>query len=147
METAVVSVFSLKLVSEPTTLEQAYLETPAAVASLAQKLVGDRDREVLGVLYLSTRHELMGYSIAYVGGLARSVCEPRGIYVPALLMNAAVVLLFHNHPSGNPQPSPEDIRSTLQLREAGEILGVTLLDHVIVGPRGSWTSLREQGAF
>lgn len=147
MESAVVSAFSLKLVSEPTTLEQISLETPTAVAFLARKLVGDRDRETIGVFYLSTRHQLMGYSLAYVGGLSRSVCEPRGIFVPALLMNAAVALLFHNHPSGDTKPSPEDIRSTLQLRDAGEILGVSLLDHVIVGPSGSWTSLKEQGVL
>jgi len=122
-------------------------ERPAAAARLASKLVADVDREVMGALYLDSRNRAVGHTIAYVGLLSRVSVEPRGLLVPALLGNAAGLIAFHNHPSGDLSPSAEDLAFTGRLSEAAELLGVSLLDHLIVGEPGRWVSLKSRGAF
>ena len=122
-------------------------ERPAAAARLASKLVGDVDREIMGALFLDGRNRAVGHTIAYVGGLSRVTVEPRGLLVPALLGNAAGIVAFHNHPSGDLSPSAEDLAFTRRLSEAAELLGVSLLDHLIIGEPGRFVSLRGRGAL
>ncbi len=96
------------------------------------------------VLCLDTQNRVAAARIVTRGLLNTSLVHPREVFIPALLSNAASVIAVHNHPSGDPDPSPEDIDVTQQLTEAGRILGIPLRDHVIVGD-GSYVSLLEKG--
>ena len=88
---------------------------------------------------------LSGHTVAYVGTLWGSLCDPRGIYAPALLVNAAYVAMFHTHPSGNPNPSPEDQAMTERVAAAGKVLAIPLLDHLILGESPRYVSLAQLG--
>jgi len=85
--------------------------------------------------------------VLYRGTVSRTACEPAGILRAALLCNASAVVLFHNHPSGDPSPSAEDLAFTRRLAEAGEIVGVRLVDHLIVAGPGRYVSMRERGVW
>jgi DNA repair protein RadC len=117
----------------------------AAAAFLAPRLELE-PAEAMAVLYLDVRNRLIGYAVPYRGGIARACVEPRGILAPALLCNAAGIILAHNHPSGDPSPSAEDLALTRRIADAGEILGIRLLDHIIVGD-GKTVSLRRRGGW
>jgi DNA repair protein RadC len=96
------------------------------------------------VLLLNGRHRLLRQEMISQGTLTASLVHPREVFRPALKEAAAALILVHNHPSGDPTPSPEDRQVTERLARAGEILGVRVLDHVVVAERG-YCSLREQG--
>lgn len=98
------------------------------------------------VLLLDGRHRLIRLEVVSQGTLTASLVHPREVFRPALREPAAALVLVHNHPSGDPTPSPEDREVTQRLARAGEILGVQVLDHVIVAERG-YCSLREEGGF
>jgi DNA repair protein RadC len=93
-------------------------------------------REHFLVLLLNARHEVIGKETVSVGSLNASIVHPREVFKPAVLQSAASIVLVHNHPSGDPEPSEEDISITKRLVEAGELLGISVLDHVIVASRG-----------
>ena len=93
-------------------------------------------REHFLVLLLNARHEVMGKETVSIGSLNASIVHPREVFKPAITASAASVILVHNHPSGDPEPSEEDLTITKRLVEAGELLGVQVLDHVIVAERG-----------
>jgi DNA repair protein RadC len=120
---------------------------PDDVARLLHTIVVDEPREVMGALFLNARNRAIGHTVAYTGTLRSAVTEPRGIFVPALLANAAALILFHNHPSGDPSPSREDYGVTRQMAEAGQILGVRVLDHIVLGEAPRYASLRELGGW
>jgi DNA repair protein RadC len=100
--------------------------------------------EVCGLLCLSTKHDVVAYHELSRGTLDGTVVHPRDVFRSALLANAASVIVGHNHPSGDPTPSPDDVRLTDRLSHAAQILNVELMDHVIVGD-GSYYSFREAG--
>jgi DNA repair protein RadC len=106
-----------------------------------------RDQEVMGALFLDARHRLLAESEIFKGTLVRAATEPRPILCAALSVGAAGLALFHTHPSGDPSPSPEDIRFTRRLEEAGAIVGVNLVDHLILGSTSRWVSLRNRGVL
>ncbi len=120
---------------------------PEKVAAWLAQRFSDEPAEVMSVLFLDVRNRLLGYSVAYRGTIARAAVEPRGVLVPALLANAAGIVLHHNHPSGDTSPSAEDLALTRRVADAGEIVGVRLLDHVITGGPGRWVSLRRRGGW
>lgn len=105
------------------------------------KLVGHRlkhaTREHFVVILLNARHEVELVETVSVGSLNASIVHPREVFKPALLQSAASVVLVHNHPSGDPEPSEEDLSITKRLVEAGELLGIGVLDHVIIARRGT----------
>jgi DNA repair protein RadC len=103
-------------------------------------------RECFAVLYLNTRNQPVGCETVAVGGLNVAALQPREVFGPALTMGAAGVILAHNHPSGDPTPSPEDLAVTRHLQEAGRLLGVEVLDHLVVSIE-RFRSLREAGAL
>ena len=120
---------------------------PDVVALFLHDLLKDACQENMGCLMLDVRSRAIGYHIAYRGSISRIQIEPRGLLVPALLANASAIIAFHNHPSGDPSPSPEDLASTRRLAEAGDVVGVRLLDHLILGEPPRYTSLRTRGLY
>ena len=104
------------------------------------------EREELWVLMLDTKNVVMARRSVYRGNLAGSSVRVGEVYRDAVRICAAAVVVVHNHPSGDPTPSGEDLRITAELAEAGRLLDIELLDHLIIG-RGRWTSLRAAGAL
>lgn len=128
-------------------VERTPLANPAAVASYLTLRFAARDQEVMGALYLDSRNRLLAERELYRGTLNRAAVEPRQILKEGLLHGAAGCLLFHTHPSGDPSPSAEDLAFTRRLAEAGEVIGIRLVDHLVLGAVGRWVSLRERGAW
>ncbi|MDA2074223.1 JAB domain-containing protein [Bacillus cereus group sp. MYBK15-3] len=120
------------------------LSSPDTAAKIAEYYIGDEDREVFFIICLNTKNEINAIHRAHVGSINASVIHPREIFKCALLNNSFSLLCFHNHPSGDPTPSPEDIEVTKRLKECGLILGIEVLDHIIIG-KHKFVSLREKG--
>lgn len=127
--------------------ERRPLSRPGDVVSYLQMRYGSRDQEVMGALFTDARHRLLGERELYRGTLSRAAVEPRQVLKEGLLRGATGMVVFHTHPSGDPSPSAEDILFTRQLAEAGELVGLHLLDHLILGHGGRWVSLKERGAW
>lgn len=118
---------------------------PGLVKDYLKRARGDGSQERTGALYLNARNRLLRDDAEiYRGTLDRAVVEPREILKRALLANAAGLILYHNHPSGDPSPSREDREFTRRLASAAESVGLRLLDHIVVG-RGGCVSFREAG--
>ena len=124
--------------------ERVQVASPEDVAAIYGPLMRDLKKEVFKVVFLNTANVIMGDYTVSEGGLAASIVEPRGVFQKAILENAAAIICLHNHPSGNPEPSREDIRVTRQLVEAGRLMGVPVHDHLIIAGAG-YTSLAERG--
>lgn len=90
-------------------------------------------QEIFAIMMLDTKLKVIGWAEISRGSLDGTVIHPREVFKPAILANARAIIAFHNHPSGNPKPSQDDIDITNRLRESGDLLGVPLLDHVIIG--------------
>jgi DNA repair protein RadC len=118
---------------------------PSAVADYLRLRYASSTQEVMGALYVDTRHRIMHDKEHFRGSINRAAVEPRAILKEALLSDAVAVILFHNHPSGQPDPSPEDIAFTRRFSEAAEIVGIRLLDHLVLGDAGRYVSLRRLG--
>ena len=122
------------------------LRDSATVARLLAPEFEDLDREKFIVLLLDAKHRAIGVNTVSLGSLTASIVHAREVFKPAIAGNAAAILLAHNHPSGDPAPSPEDNALTRRLREAGELIGISVLDHVILGA-GVHFSFRDAGAW
>jgi DNA repair protein RadC len=119
--------------------------TPADVVSLLGARVRGLDREHFWALALGTKNHLNRVIDVSVGSLNASIVHPRELFREAVRASAASVVVVHNHPSGDPTPSGADIQLTRRLVRAGDVLGIELLDHVVIGDGGEWASLRELG--
>ncbi len=104
---------------------------------------GARREHFVG-FYLNARNQLLSRVLVSIGSLSASIVHPREVFLPAITMSAAGLIVAHNHPSGDPEPSPEDLSVTRRLAEAGELLGIELLDHIVVAERG-WVSFKSRG--
>jgi DNA repair protein RadC len=129
---------------------ETYLHAPEEVAMLMREEFRLLDRESFRVLLLNTKNKLIKVHEVSVGSLNASIAHPREIFKEALIYSAASVILTHNHPSGDPSPSPEDIQTTRRLVEAGRALMIDVSDHVIVGKSSAnrakdYSSFRELG--
>ena len=124
--------------------ERVQVASPEDVAAIYSPLMRDLKKEIFKVVLLNTANVIVGDYTVSEGGLAASIVEPRGVFQKAILENAAAIICLHNHPSGNPEPSREDIRVTRQLVEAGKLMGVPVHDHLIIAGAG-YTSLAERG--
>ncbi len=121
------------------------LNEPALVKEYLAGLHGDDSQEQTGALYLNARNRLIRHDPeVYRGTLDRAVVEPREILKRALLCNAVGIILYHNHPSGDPTPSREDREFTRRVSASAEAVGLRLLDHIVVGSAGC-VSFREVG--
>ena len=120
------------------------IRDPKAAYDLVRPLVKDADRERFYAVYLNTRNHILAVELVSMGSVNASIVHPREVFKRAIALSAASILVAHNHPSGDPAPSQEDVELTRRLREAGELLGIPLIDHVIVGER-EYRSLKEDG--
>lgn len=120
------------------------IRNPREVADYLVARWAEERSEAFGLLLLDARNRLVREHMVSRGGWSASVVRPREVFRQALLSGAPALILFHNHPSGDPAPSREDVQITKVLVEAGELLGIRVLDHLIVGAEG-YASLRERG--
>jgi len=118
--------------------------TSSASVHAMFRSLGGLDRELFLTLLLDTKQRLTGVGLVSVGTLDASLVHPREVFKPAVVGNAAAVICVHNHPSGDPTPSREDHEITTRLAEAGRVLGIPLLDHLVIGVDG-YTSFKDRG--
>lgn len=102
-------------------------------------------QEMMIAVAVNTRGEIIGFTTVSIGDICSSFAHPREVFKFAICCNAASIILAHNHPSEDPEPSNTDITTTKRIAEAGEILGIHLLDHIIVGNESRYASMREKG--
>ena len=119
---------------------------PRTVAEYNMEELRHLEQEVMLLVMLNSKGIRIADKIISKGTVNGALISPREIFIEAMRSQAVSILLLHNHPSGNPDPSPEDISMTLQVKEAGRILGIELVDHIIIGDRQA-VSMREQGLW
>ena len=122
------------------------VKTPDEVMSLVRGRLKGKKKEHFLVLLLDTRGQVIKVSEISVGSLDTSIVHPREVFKEAIAASAASVIFVHNHPSGDPEASEDDIQLTKRLAEAGEIMGIDVLDHVIIGDK-NYLSLKREGLF
>jgi DNA repair protein RadC len=124
----------------------ASFRTPQDAARYLLPRYGARPVETFGLLALDVRHRLRREAVVSVGCLTSSLVHPREVFQEAIVSRAAAIILFHNHPSGDPEPSAEDLSLTRRLASAGTLLGIEVLDHVVLGA-GRIVSLKDRGVL
>lgn len=122
------------------------VQCAADVADMFQNSMRDLDREEFHAVLLDTKHRVIGVHLISVGHLNGTLVHPREVFKKAIRRSSESIIVVHNHPSGDPTPSNEDIAVTRRLRSAGTLLGIELLDHIIVGGT-RYVSLRQEGYF
>jgi len=125
--------------------ERVQIRAPQDAARLAAPLIEHQEQEHFLVLFLDTRNRVIDHEVLYKGTLNTSLVRVAEVFRGAIRRHCAAIIVAHNHPSGDPEPSPEDITLTRRLIEAGQLMEVDMLDHLIIG-RGRHISLRERGA-
>ena len=140
-----INIVSIKMVKESSFLYQTRtISSPNDAYEMIKEQLEGLDREQFIIACLNTKNEPTNISVVSVGTLNKAIVHPREVFKTAILSNAASIMAFHNHPSGETTPSQQDIQLTNRLYEAGELLGIKLLDHLIIGD-GTFTSLKEKG--
>lgn len=143
-----INVYTLKMVKESGAnydVDSAVKTPDSAVSAI--NLIFDlcnQPNEVFAILCLNTKNKIAGAHIISRGSLNSSIVHPREVFKAAILNNSSGIILFHNHPSGDSQPSREDIETTERLVKSGDLLGIKVLDHLIVGD-GNHHSMKEYG--
>lgn len=122
------------------------VSSPKDIYTLIKDVVAEEQREIFHGLYLSTKNHLIRLETISIGSLNAAIVHPREILKPAIKYSAASFAIAHNHPSGDPQPSAEDIAFTKRMAKCGDLMGIKLIDHVVVG-KDSYFSLKEAGYF
>lgn len=113
------------------------LTDPTTAATFLRAHCAYRDREIFGCIFLDTRHAILAVEDLFFGTVDSAEIHPREIVKRALLLNATAIIAFHNHPSGNPEPSAADRAITLRIKQALELVEVRLLDHIVVVADGT----------
>jgi DNA repair protein RadC len=140
-----VDIVSIKLVKESSLLYKGRtIRSPQDGFELAKQYLGDVDREHFVVVCLDTKNNPTCINTCHIGSLNASIVSIREVFKTAIVANSASIICFHNHPSGHPEPSREDIEVTKRLVDAGKIIGIDVLDHIILGD-DSFVSLKEKG--
>ncbi len=144
-----VSIVTLKMIRESSVLYgKRRIAKPPDALELLQPFLAEEDRERFMVLCLDSKNQPTTLHSVSVGNLNSAPVHPREVFKTAILGNANAIILSHNHPSGDPTPSQEDLEVTRRLQEAGKILGIEVLDHIILGGGTEcYVSLKEQGLF
>jgi DNA repair protein RadC len=136
-------IYRIALVKERSGVLTETVNSPDVAARIFTDYLGDVDREHFLLMCLNTRNNVIGLNTVSIGSLDSAVVHPREVFKTAVLTNASSVIVCHNHPGGDPSPSPEDRMVTSRLIEAGKILGIDVQDHIILGD--TWLSFRERG--
>ncbi|MGD9678914.1 MAG: RadC family protein [Vulcanibacillus sp.] len=140
-----IDIVSLRMVKENSiTYSNRVISSPADSAEIIRDFIEDSDREQMIVCCLDTKNQPTSISIVSIGSLNSAIVHPREVYKTAILSNSSSIIIAHNHPSGNSEPSHEDIVLTNRLDEAGKIIGIKLLDHLIIG-YSNFYSFKEEG--
>ena len=120
------------------------IKNPQSVVKAIRASIKDKAKEHFKLILLDTRNKIIGISTISIGTLNASLVHPREIFKEAIIHNSASVVLAHNHPSGDPEPSDEDLTITKRLVKSGKILGIEVIDHIIIGKTG-FSSFKERG--
>ena len=123
--------------------DKAMVNSPESIVSLFMEEMRYYKKETFNILMINAKGEILGTETISMGDLSSTVIHPREVFLPAVRRSAAAVAFIHNHPSGDPQPSREDIAATNKLVDAGKIMGITVWDHIIIGD-GNYVSFREK---
>lgn len=138
-----ISVVKVQLVREKEMPYQSlHIQSPREAVSLIRDYMGDLDRENFVLLCLNTKAVPTHIETVHIGTINKSIISPREVMKTAILSNAASVMVFHNHPSGDPEPSREDLLITERLKDAFDIVGIDFFDHIVIGEE-DFTSIRE----
>ena len=121
------------------------IKGPQDLAELGMKFLKHADREIFLLVCLNTRNNINCIHVVSIGTVNTSLVSPREVLKAAILSNASSVAFIHNHPSGDPDPSDDDIKITNRLVECGKLFGIELLDHVIISDDGKYHSFMERG--
>jgi DNA repair protein RadC len=124
--------------------DRAQISTPDDAVALLRPLFDGQDRECGVLLALDTRHRVIATTVVSIGTAAHTFLAPREVFRDALLSGASAIVVAHNHPSGDADPSDDDRRITRRLADAGATMGIELLDHLVLGDPG-WTSMNRLG--
>ena len=140
-----INIYKLKMIKEDTVEYSTTIKSPADIAALARDVLGlhEAAEENFAIICLNTKNKIAGVHTVSIGSLNASIVHPREVFKAALLNNANGIICLHNHPSGDPEPSREDIETTRRRVEAGEIMGIKVLDHVIIGGQ-RYLSMKEK---
>ncbi|MBQ5918913.1 MAG: DNA repair protein RadC [Lachnospiraceae bacterium] len=130
-------------ISKRTAKESLVMDSPETVARYFMEDLRHRDKECFMMLSLDSKGALISESLISIGTVNASLASPREVFVEAVNNRAVSIILVHNHPSGNPKPSKNDLVVTRQMKDAGELLGIKLIDHIIIGDN-SYVSLSEE---
>jgi DNA repair protein RadC len=136
--------YHLKLVREGRAAYSAPITRPIEAAGFFQKRLGQSVQEHFAALFLNARNAPIGWREISRGSVSASIVHPREVYLPAIKLAASSLILAHNHPSGEVSPSQDDLELTRRLVQAGELLGIEVLDHLIVSS-ADFLSLKERG--
>jgi len=120
------------------------ISSPKDVYAIMYPKLREQKKEKFIVLILDTKNNIIKEELVAIGSLNASIVHPREVFKPAIEISAAAIILVHNHPSGDPSPSREDIMVTEKLVEGGKLLGIDILDHIIIGD-GRYVSLKDEG--
>jgi DNA repair protein RadC len=120
------------------------VKSPSDIADLLLLEMSHLDQEHLRTVLLDTKNRVQAISTVYIGSLNASMIRVGEVFKEAVRRNSAALIVTHNHPSGDPTPSPEDVLVTREIVQAGKLLDVDILDHIVIG-HGSWVSLRQRG--
>ena len=139
-----VDIVSLKIVKESSVLyETRKISNPYDAYKLAKDFLIDSDREKFIVACLNTKNQPVNMQVVSIGSLNSAIVHPREVFKVAMLSNASNIICFHNHPSGNIDPSVEDENIRIRLKECGDLLGIGLVYHIIVGDNDIYFSFKE----
>lgn len=143
---AIVPLFTCSLVRDGSVrADDRTVDCAKAAAAIVRAVIGEADREHFVLVVLDARRRAVGVQVVSVGTLSASLVHPREVFKPAILLSAAAIVVAHNHPSGDCSPSSEDRDVTRRLQRAGELLGIPVADHVIIGAGEEFFSFREGG--
>lgn len=118
---------------------------PEDAYTIIREYIEHKDREHFVVMLLDTQNQVTAIHTVSIGSLNATIIHPREVFKIAILHNSASIICAHNHPSGRPDPSQQDLDGTKRLVDAGEIIGIEILDHIVVGFGGKYTSFKESG--
>lgn len=133
-------------ISKSRGLKKYFITSPESVAEIYMEELRYNKKELVKLLLLDTKGAVIGDVLVSEGSLNSSIVHPREVFREAIMRSANRLVLVHNHPSGDPTPSEQDVQITKRLVDAGRIMGIELLDHIIIGD-GEYVSLKQQGLF